>query len=159
MRDMVPGALNFLNKGDQHFKALHTSLDSLFRDLRTKNIGTQVRHAEIFTKEEGQMLWDKGILGTSTPQSLLNAVFYLNGKSFCLRGGKNIGDCAFYSLFVTTTQIVMYIQKLGPRTEKAHSWKCTSRTKWYQSIHHHKQVKDAMFIFGAPKAPLYCFQK
>ena len=31
---------------------------------------------------------DKGILGTSTPQSLLNAVFYLNGKSFCLRGGE-----------------------------------------------------------------------
>ena len=34
------------------------------------------------------MLWDNGILGTSTPQFLLNAVFYLNGKSFCLHGGE-----------------------------------------------------------------------
>ena len=88
MRDTVPGALNFLDKGDQRFKALHNSLDSLFRDLRTKNIGTRVKHAEVFTKEEEQMLWDKGILGTSNPQSLLNAAFYLNGKSFCLRGGE-----------------------------------------------------------------------
>ena len=99
-------------------------------------------------RRRGRCCGTRVFLGTSTPQSLLNAVFYLNGKSFCLRGGKNIGDCAFYSSFMTTTQIVMYIQKPGPRTEKAHSWKCTSRTNWYQSIHHHKQVKDAMFIFG-----------
>ena len=30
MRDMVPGALNFLVKGDQCFKAFHNSLDSIF---------------------------------------------------------------------------------------------------------------------------------
>ena len=38
--------------------------------------------------DEEQMMWNKGILGTSTPQSLLNAVFYLIGQSFCLRGGE-----------------------------------------------------------------------
>ena len=67
MRDTVPGAINFLYKGDQCFKALHNSLDSLFRDLHTKNIGTSVKHAEVFTKDEEQILWDKGILGISTP--------------------------------------------------------------------------------------------
>ena len=81
---MIPGALNFLEKGYQHFKALHNSLDSLFRDLRTNNIGTSVKHAEVFTRDEEQIMWNKGILGTTTPQSLLNAVFYL--KSFFLSG-------------------------------------------------------------------------
>ena len=89
MKDVAPGALNFLDKRDLHLKPLHNSLDSLFRNLRTRNIGTSVQHTEIFTKEEEQMLWDTGVLGTSTPQSLLNAVFYMNGKSFCLRGGED----------------------------------------------------------------------
>ena len=62
-------------------------MDSLFRDLRTKNIGTNVKHAEAFTREE-EMLWKKGVLGTTSPKSLINAVFYLNGKNFCLRGGE-----------------------------------------------------------------------
>ena len=88
MKDVAPGALNFLDKRDLRFKPLHNSLDSLFRDLRTRNVGTSMQHAEIFTKEEEQMLWDTGVLGTSTPQSLLNAVLYMNGKSFCLRGGE-----------------------------------------------------------------------
>ena len=81
---MIPGALNFLEKGDQHIKAIHNSLDSLFRNLRTKNIGTSLKHAEVFTRDEEQIMWNKGILGTTTPQSLLNAVFYL--KSFFLSG-------------------------------------------------------------------------
>ena len=32
-------------------------------------------------------MWISGILGTDTPQSLLRAVLFLNGKTFCLRGG------------------------------------------------------------------------
>ena len=32
-------------------------------------------------------LWSQGVLGTSTPKSLLNAVFFCTGKTFCLRGG------------------------------------------------------------------------
>ena len=32
-------------------------------------------------------LWSEGILGSDNPKSLLRAVFYQNGKNFCLRGG------------------------------------------------------------------------
>ena len=31
-------------------------------------------------------LWDEGVLSVKTPEGLLNAVFYSNGKNFCLRG-------------------------------------------------------------------------
>ena len=88
MRDGNTETPNFLDKKDRRFSVLHKALDSLFRDRRTQNIGTSVKHAEDFTKEEEGVLWRSGVLGTVTPKSLLNAVFYLNGKSFCLRGGE-----------------------------------------------------------------------
>ena len=88
MRDSSDSAPNFSDKGDRRFQVLHKSLDKLFRDLRTKKIGTSIKHSEIFTKEEEQSLWESGILGTSNPKSLLNAVFFVNGRNFCLRGGE-----------------------------------------------------------------------
>ena len=75
MRDTNPEAPNFLDKKDQRFRVLHKSLDSLFRQLRTENIGTSVRHAEVFTKSNEDKLWETGVLGTDSPKSLLNAVF------------------------------------------------------------------------------------
>ena len=99
MRDMIPGALNFLEKGDQHFKALHNSLDSLFRDLRTNNIGTSVKHAEVFTRDEEQIMWNKGILGTTTPQSLLKLMLFSTLSLSFSVAGRNIGSSAFYKLF------------------------------------------------------------
>ena len=47
-----------------------------------------MKHAEVFTKEEEQALWEKGTLGTTSPKSLLNAIFFFNGKNVCLRGGE-----------------------------------------------------------------------
>lgn len=49
--------------------------------LRTKNIRTQAKQAEIFTKEEDSLLWESGTLGLKTPQALLNVVLFLNGKT------------------------------------------------------------------------------
>ena len=47
-----------------------------------------MRHAEVVTKDEKNQLWDTGVIGTDSPRSLQNAVFYYNGKNFCLRGGE-----------------------------------------------------------------------
>ncbi len=52
-----------------------------------QGIGIQVKHAEIFTKEDEGKLWDSGVLGYSNPKSLQNAAFYVIGKFFALRGG------------------------------------------------------------------------
>ena len=34
------------------------------------------------------MLWNSGVLNTTTPKGLLNVAFYVVGKMFCLRGGQ-----------------------------------------------------------------------
>ena len=87
MKNTNPDAPVFLNKADNHFKVLHNCLDVIFRRLCESNIGTSTVHHNPFTKEEIDQLWATGVLGTSNPRSLLNAVFFNNGMHFCLRGG------------------------------------------------------------------------
>ena len=79
---------NFLDKKNPAFKQLHNTLDVHFRHLHETGLGKRVKHAEVITKLEEESLWSQSILGTSSPHALLNSVFYLNGKNFCLRGGE-----------------------------------------------------------------------
>ena len=87
MKNKNADAPTFLNKEDNHFKELHNSLDVIFRGLREKNIGTPTSHHLPFDKDEIDHLWATGVLVTSNPVSLLNAVFFYIGMQFCLRGG------------------------------------------------------------------------
>ena len=70
------------------FQGLHGTLDNVFRKLHENGIGAKVKHAEVITKDEENQLWDSGVIGIDSPTSLQNAVFYYNGKNFCLRGGE-----------------------------------------------------------------------
>ena len=45
-----------------------------------------MQHSEAFTVDKEEQIWQKGALGVETARSLLNAVFYLNGRNLCLRG-------------------------------------------------------------------------
>ena len=58
-----------------------------------------MNHTSVISTDEECKLWEEGVLGVDTPESLLRAVFYYNGKSLCLRGGKehrslNFPDCS-----------------------------------------------------------------
>lgn len=67
MRSRNPGCLNFKKTID----SLHYIKD-LIRNWKQSN--------EILT----EILWESGVLNTSTPRGLLNAAFYTVGKMFCL---------------------------------------------------------------------------
>ena len=69
------------------FDGLRAAIDNLSRQLRSNGIGAEVKHAEVITTDEENSLWTNGVLGTQSPKALLAAVFYSNGKNFCLRGG------------------------------------------------------------------------
>ena len=88
MREISPACPNFLDKKDSRFKQLHCTLDAHFHKLHSDGIGRQVKHAEVFTKEDEEKLWGTGVLGTNTPACLQNAAFFTVGKMFCLRGGE-----------------------------------------------------------------------
>ena len=75
----------FFRQKNFSFKQLHAAIDNLGRQLRLEGIGTEVKHASIISPSEENYLWEAGVLGVENPKSLLFAVFYCNGKNFCLR--------------------------------------------------------------------------
>ena len=87
MRSRNAACPNFLDTSDPSFAAFHNALDNVFRGLRTRGVGAQARQTEAFSKEDEDCLWEAGILGSHSPKCLLDTVFFLNGKNFCLRGG------------------------------------------------------------------------
>ena len=86
MHSVNPSAPDFLNKDDIRFNSLLTVMDNRFKELRVDGVGSNSKHTEILTKEEEGRLWGSGVLNSSNPMGLLRAVFFLNGKNFCLRG-------------------------------------------------------------------------
>ena len=77
----------FLDNKDYCFQKLRATLDNLGRQLRKDGIGAEAKYASIVTSKEEDAMWQSGVLGSTTPKALLNAVFFSNGKKFCLRGG------------------------------------------------------------------------
>ena len=63
-------------------------LDSEMKRLQAAGIGIIQKKAEPITIEEEEILWEKGIVGDATPQSLLDTMLYINWLYFALRGGK-----------------------------------------------------------------------
>ena len=53
-----------------------------------KRVGAVVNYAAIITPEEEHQLWSSKVLGVHNPLTLLRAVFFYVGKTFCIRGGE-----------------------------------------------------------------------
>ena len=81
-------APNNFAKNDPSFRELYFTMDSLYRKLRSEGVGAEKHSAEPFTIDDENKLWSLEVLGTNSPISLLRAVFYYNGKNFCLWGGE-----------------------------------------------------------------------
>ena len=62
-------------------------MDSHFHHLHATEVGWQTKHARVPTKDDEDKLWNSGVMGTRTPRAVQNAVFYVVGKMFSLRGG------------------------------------------------------------------------
>ena len=87
MKSDNPEAPNFSDGRNSDLECFRAVQDNISRHLRSSGIGVQIKHTEIISVNEECSLWSQGVLGTSTPKSLLYAVLFCTGKTFCLRGG------------------------------------------------------------------------
>ena len=88
MRAENPRYPNFLEKNSLDFSDFARTLDNIFKQLRRSGVGVESRHTELISSEEEDALWASGVLNVNSGQGLLRAVFYYNGKCFCLCGGQ-----------------------------------------------------------------------
>jgi len=69
---------------DSDFVDFKASLDAEMKRLQSEGIGSSKRQAEVLTQEEEELLWQKGLLGDATPQTLLDTMVFYNGLYFAL---------------------------------------------------------------------------
>ena len=72
MCNLNPACPNFLNTDDHQFATFHHTLDNVLRKLRLDGVGVP-KQAEVFTKEDEELLWLDGILTVDNPKGLLRA--------------------------------------------------------------------------------------
>ena len=71
-------APNIFDKSNPVFKELHSTMDSVYRKLRSNGVGAEKQSAEPFTKEEENKLWEQGIdNGKWLPQSITTSSLLL----------------------------------------------------------------------------------
>ena len=69
------------------FAVFKADLDAEMKCLQGLGIGSKRRQAEPLTVEEEELLWQKGLLGSNSPQTLLDTILFMNGMYFALRSG------------------------------------------------------------------------
>ena len=79
---------DIFKKGDVNFRCLHGTMESVFQALHKKGVGSLKKHSSEISDEDEEKLWNAGILGDHSPTALVQAIFFLNGINFSLRGGK-----------------------------------------------------------------------
>ncbi len=70
-------------------------MDGEMKRLRALGLGVKVRRAEPISVQEENMLWKKGLLGSHSPQVLLDTMVTYSRLYFSLRSGKEHRDLAW----------------------------------------------------------------
>ena len=129
-----PSTPNFLDDKDTCFSGLRGTRDTVARKLREDGVGSSVRHAAVISYEEEESLWKAGTLGVENPKALLNAIFYMNGKVLCLRGGREHKSLKISQFNFGSDQgdFVVYMEN-GSKTVQEHTRR--------RQVHDNKVVK------------------
>ena len=69
------------------FKPLHNVLNNISNKLLADGVGAEKKQARIISAAEEEIHWEKKVLGSHSPSSLLNSIFFYCGLYLCLWGG------------------------------------------------------------------------
>ena len=111
---------------DTVFTDLKYTLDNVMKLRTSQGIGISVRKAQVLSFTDEDLLWSLGLLGTYSPEVLLNTVVFMIGKGCALRAGKehyNLRSPPFNSQFSFVRDgegsiMLKYSEDIGLKTNK-----------------------------------------
>ena len=74
------------------FAVFRGAFDCVLKDLHSMGVGTATKQAEVITSDIEDRLWSEGVLGSDTPQKLLDTLIFCFGLNYALRSGKEHRD-------------------------------------------------------------------
>ena len=93
VRELTP-EINFFK--DAQFSGFQRTLDGEMKRLRSCGFGSEKKqHAEPISVAEESILWKQGLLGSLSPQVLLDTMVFLCGMYFALQSGQEHCDLQF----------------------------------------------------------------
>lgn len=111
---------------EECLKDIRFTLDNVMKLRTSQGVGTTVKQAQVLNNFDEELLWNLGLLGTSTPSILLNTVVFLIGKGCVLRAGKehrSLRSPPFDSQFKfirnnSGETVLRYSEEIGSKTNK-----------------------------------------
>ncbi len=82
--------LNFFTQPE--FTGFKKTLDAEMKRLKAGGAGLKKKRVEPISLEEEEILWQTGLLGSATPQTLLHTMVFMCGVYFALRSGQEHRD-------------------------------------------------------------------
>lgn len=149
-------APNICEKKSTVFPLKCNALEARFRQLRADGVGVVRKRAPVVTEDDENTLWERGVMSFETPQSLLNAVFYYNGRNFCLRGIREHHNLHFSQIVrLTNPDRYQYIEhgsknNAGGVDEFKLDVKTVTVTAVKSSAHCHVRILDH-YLYHLPK--------
>ena len=128
-----PKAINFLDEKNPEFAGLRGVRDRVAKELWSAGIGVADKHTEGISYDEEQLLWSEGVLGFDNPRTLLNTVFFYNGKVLILRGGREHRELKFSQFSFGAERGKNYVQFVETGSK--------NRSGSYKSKHSNKVIK------------------
>ena len=81
---------------DSEFSLSRTSLDAAMKEANSLGVRSQGSGpSDAVSKIQEEYLWDREVLGDTSPEVLLRTIFFCCGKFFGLRGGREHRDLEF----------------------------------------------------------------
>ena len=97
--------LNFLDEQNSVFNEFRRARSARMSEPTKQGVGTTTKQAEPVGEESENMLWNKGLLGDSSSNSILNTVFFYNSKLFGLRGVDEHRELCMNQISIGTTRL------------------------------------------------------
>ena len=135
---------------DAEFEQARKTLQSKQKDLKQKGKGNKPNASVALTEEEIKLLYDKELLGTSTPEALLNTIWFNNTIHFGLRGCKEHRNMCWGDVQLRQTTNGEEFLEYSERQTK---------TRTGENSRDVRQIQPKMFsVPGSEKDPVAAYQ-
>ena len=157
LRALMVGFEQYLKKNfgfsimkDPEFEHIRKTLQSKQKDLKQKGKGNKPNASVALTEQEIELLYDKELLGTSTPEALLNTIWFNNTIHFGLRGCKEHRNMCWGDVQLRQSTNGEEFLEFSERQTK---------TRTGQNPRDVRQIKPKMFsVPGSEKDPVAAYK-